>query len=105
MTDSFTTFLMVLRKIIKLKTAYKDHLIFIALSGLGDACYGFSVLGELKRKKNKKLLFLAGQYTYSLADCYDFIDEAVLLTPQEEIARIPELLADTDIEVFIAPME
>ena len=26
-------------------------------------------------------------------------------TPQEEIERIPEMLADTDIEVFIAPME
>ena len=41
-------------KLASLKLHYKDSLVFIAASGIGDLCYALSFIEDIKAKTNKK---------------------------------------------------
>lgn len=88
MFDRFIYFFKVIKKIFKLKTTYRNHLIIIAVSGIGDTCYGLSFLNELKKLMKKKALLLTTEYTSFLGECYKSVDKTITLKPDEASAFI-----------------
>lgn len=86
MMNSFRALFRVSEKIVRLKNSHPDSIIFIALSGIGDACYSFSVLDELKKERNRRVVLLTSEYTSYLGECYASVDETIVLTPEEENA-------------------
>lgn len=75
-----------LYKLNKIRLTHKNHMIFIALSGIGDICYCFSFLNELKKLKNKKVLVLTRKYTAEAVKCFAEVDEIKVLTDEEVTA-------------------
>lgn len=67
----------------KIRRAYKEHLIFVALSGIGDICYCFSFLEAIKQNSHKKVLVITGLYTAELMKYYESIDDIIVLNKSQ----------------------
>lgn len=62
---------------------YKEHLVFVALSGIGDICYCLSAIQEMKKNSQKKVLVITRKYTAELFSYYGDVDEVLVLNEKD----------------------
>lgn len=85
MNNRFCSFFKGYLKLNRIKKSYKNHLIFIALDGIGDICYSFCALQELKTTTNKKVLVITREYSSELLKYYECIDNIIVLNEEDVI--------------------
>ena len=83
MNNRFCSFFKGYLKLNRIKKSYKNHLIFIALDGIGDICYSFCALQELKTTTNKKVLVITREYSSELLKYYECIDNIIVLNDED----------------------
>ena len=73
------------RKIKRISAKYPDYIIFVAVQGIGDICYHFAYLRELKHRFNKKILVVSSSYSKELVSFYPEIDKLIYLSPKQSL--------------------
>ena len=76
--------------VLHFKRVYKNDIIFFATSGIGDICYAFAFIDEIKRKNNKEITVITRKGTVDVVRAYDAIDRVVVLNRLSE--RIIKIL-------------
>lgn len=70
-------------KLTEMKNQYKNHLIFVAVSGIGDLCYALSSIEILKAQTNKKVVVFTREYTRETVEAFPYVDEVVVLNKED----------------------
>lgn len=70
-------------KLTSLKLHYKDSLVFIAASGIGDLCYALSFIEDIKAKTNKKVVALTREYTCEALSAFPAVDKIIIMKSKD----------------------
>lgn len=71
------------RKVKKIVKEYSNDIVFLAFSGIGDICYSFAFLDELKKKYDRNVVVFTRRYTERLVSKYSGIDDIVVVNERD----------------------
>lgn len=73
------------RKIKRLENEYKDFIFIFTFAGIGDLCYSFAFLEELKKREKKKIMVFTKRYLYRAVSYYEAVDIVKILSDRDSV--------------------